>query len=585
MNRARWLTGVALAGVLLALAAGTAAGAGRLRIVQAGGAVAPERSYILTLPSARALDSSQVHVTENGHSVGGLGLVRDGLSSQASFGVVIALDSSWSMAGKPTTAALAAARTFVATPAPNEQFALVTFNHVVDVVSPFTSNSSAIGTALSSAPRIALGTRIYDALERSLKLISADHVASGSIVIMTDGSDVGSLAKPAVVLAQLARAHVRVFAIGISSPSYDTAVLERLASRTGGSYVKATNLGRLSPILSALGTQLSNEYLLTYRSRANPGSHVKVVVTVSGLPGTATAAYVSPAIHLAPPAPYSPPGANSFITSPITMAVVVLIVFALLLYAIAKLTWTRESALLNRVGGFVSISDHELGKTPLSRAGSAGLLFGSSTGLFGLAQQSLSRRSWSTRLGGMLELAGVNVTVVGFLVFASIATLLGAIVFEVAAGFVGFLVGLVAIPYAAYAIVSLRVKRKRHAFAEQLPESLDVLASALRAGHSLVSALTVVADDAPEPSRTEYRRVLAEEQLGMPLENALQDRLATHGEHRSRASLARREAPARHGLECSRGARSCDCDRQRTDGAADASPQRSPPRGDSHAGS
>ena len=64
--------------------------------------------------------------------------------------------------------------------------------------------------------------------------------------------------------------------------------------------------------------------------------------------------------------------------------------------------------------------------------------------------------------------------------------------------------------------------RKRKAFAEQLPDNLDVLASALRAGHSLVGALTVVADDATEPSKAEFRRVLQEEQFGVDLEDALQ---------------------------------------------------------------
>ena len=64
-------------------------------------------------------------------------------------------------------------------------------------------------------------------------------------------------------------------------------------------------------------------------------------------------------------------------------------------------------------------------------------------------------------------------------------------------------------------------RRKRRAFAEQLPDNLDVLASALRAGHSLVSALNVVAEDATEPSKSEFRRVLAEEQFGVQLEDAL----------------------------------------------------------------
>ena len=72
------------------------------------------------------------------------------------------------------------------------------------------------------------------------------------------------------------------------------------------------------------------------------------------------------------------------------------------------------------------------------------------------------------------------------------------------------------------AIINRRVERQRQAFAEQLPDNLQVLASALRAGHSLVGALSVVVDDAPDPSRREFRRVLADEQLGVSLEDALE---------------------------------------------------------------
>ena len=60
-------------------------------------------------------------------------------------------------------------------------------------------------------------------------------------------------------------------------------------------------------------------------------------------------------------------------------------------------------------------------------------------------------------------------------------------------------------------------------FVEQLPDNLQVLASALRAGHSFVGALAVVVDDAPSRPRSELQRVVADEQLGVPLEDALRD--------------------------------------------------------------
>lgn len=83
------------------------------------------------------------------------------------------------------------------------------------------------------------------------------------------------------------------------------------------------------------------------------------------------------------------------------------------------------------------------------------------------------------------------------------------------------LVGLV-LPFLVRGFITQRVERKRRAFGDQLPDNLDVVASGLRAGHSLVGGLSLVVNDASEPSRTEFQRVVADEQLGVPLEDALQ---------------------------------------------------------------
>jgi tight adherence protein B len=69
--------------------------------------------------------------------------------------------------------------------------------------------------------------------------------------------------------------------------------------------------------------------------------------------------------------------------------------------------------------------------------------------------------------------------------------------------------------------VSNKVERKRRAFGDQLSDNLDVLAQSLRAGHSLPGALAVVAESAPEPSHEELARVISDERLGVPLEDAL----------------------------------------------------------------
>ena len=58
-------------------------------------------------------------------------------------------------------------------------------------------------------------------------------------------------------------------------------------------------------------------------------------------------------------------------------------------------------------------------------------------------------------------------------------------------------------------------------FAGQLPDAMELVARALRAGHSLAAGMHVVAEEMPAPICKEFGRVYEEQNLGIPLEEAL----------------------------------------------------------------
>jgi tight adherence protein B len=58
-------------------------------------------------------------------------------------------------------------------------------------------------------------------------------------------------------------------------------------------------------------------------------------------------------------------------------------------------------------------------------------------------------------------------------------------------------------------------------FAAQLPDALELVARALRAGHSLGAGMHVVAEEMPSPIADEFGRVFEEQNLGIPIEDAL----------------------------------------------------------------
>lgn len=69
--------------------------------------------------------------------------------------------------------------------------------------------------------------------------------------------------------------------------------------------------------------------------------------------------------------------------------------------------------------------------------------------------------------------------------------------------------------------VYMKRANRLKAFAGQLPDAMELVARALRAGHSLAAGMHVVAEEMPAPVSKEFGRVYEEQNLGIPLEEAL----------------------------------------------------------------
>jgi tight adherence protein B len=75
---------------------------------------------------------------------------------------------------------------------------------------------------------------------------------------------------------------------------------------------------------------------------------------------------------------------------------------------------------------------------------------------------------------------------------------------------------------AGRAHLSSKVERQRALFADQLADGLQTVASAMRTGHSFAGGLASLVEEAPEPTATEFGRVIADERIGVPLEQAFE---------------------------------------------------------------
>jgi tight adherence protein B len=79
-------------------------------------------------------------------------------------------------------------------------------------------------------------------------------------------------------------------------------------------------------------------------------------------------------------------------------------------------------------------------------------------------------------------------------------------------------------------VISRMRAQRLHLFGEQLPDALDLVRSALQAGHGLIAALQVVGDTFPDPVATEFRWIVDEVRLGLPFRDALYNLAARVGD-------------------------------------------------------
>ena len=199
--------------------------------------------------------------------------------------------------------------------------------------------------------------------------------------------------------------------------------------------------------------------------------------------------------------------------SPITAAAVVGL--AALLFAAAGIAGRRR----RRSSEITRLLEPHLMREPADERPTGSARFAS---LLGWTERSMNDLPGSQRLTRDLERSGLKLraglvpylAVAAAFVFGAVGTIIGA---PPALALLLMLGGLLS-PFVG---LSIAARRRTKAFDRQLPDVLATIASTLRAGHGLRTALRAIADDGASPSSDEFAQVLGEERLGRPLDEAI----------------------------------------------------------------
>jgi tight adherence protein B len=346
-----------------------------------------------------------------------------------------------------------------------------------------------------------------------------------ALVFLTDGEDNASDATVEEVATQLAASEVTLQGVEYLTAFTDEVGIRTLAAASGGQTFSASEPDALIRIYEDLAADLVNSYTLRYTSEATGSTEVTVTLDDPDAPASATRTIELPVD--APPEPEGQPTAGDTAAEepaalappvqhpPATSATSRL---GLLLGAAA---WFLALALL-----FIALFVPRERRAQLS--GAASRIRGASGGhevaerVTLVTEQVLRRRGYDRGLNAALERAGIDLRPAEFVVVTAGAAA-GAFAVGLLLG--GPLLGLVltgATVLVARLLLSFKADRRQARFAEQLADTLQLLAGSLRAGYSLMQAIDAVAREADAPTSDEFGRVVVETRLGRDTNDAFQ---------------------------------------------------------------
>jgi tight adherence protein B len=168
------------------------------------------------------------------------------------------------------------------------------------------------------------------------------------------------------------------------------------------------------------------------------------------------------------------------------------------------------------------------GRVPLNRLDpsvvpSASAFAGASAAAGAAVEKALVKRGRAAAGVAALERAGRSISLPHYVLVVGLTTVLGSVIGVMVGGLLLGLAVMALVPLGAKLLVKLRVSRRQAAFADQLDDSLQLMAGSLRAGHSLLRAVDSVASEADAPTSEEFARIVNETRVGRDLNDALDE--------------------------------------------------------------
>lgn len=462
-------------------------------------------------------DTPSFEVTENGVPLDVLAAKDERL--QASQEIVLVIDVSGSMKGRPLEDARRAAARFVEQIGSDASIGVIGVASDPVVVSEFTRDQSALLRAIGGLE--ASGeTALYDSLRAAVRLKSAEAGGGADrvVVLLSDGGDTTSVTTLDQVSRAVSDAGVPLLAVAIESQDFNQKALRLLAKRSGGRVIPVRDTGRLEAYFEQLAEEITGGYAVTFRSQRPSSKDLDIDITARSESGVASVFTSVPNPMFVERVSLAGVTIEYLPANPVWMGAALLLIFC----SVGLLAFGGLMAMQRRDRPLDQVSFYDQLEWESRSAADNDVASQMSGRIVSLVDQLAKRGGFEDAIASKLDRAGMRLRTAEYMTLHVLLVLVAGSTVQLIAGRTFMSVAAVILASAAPILyLNYAGDRRVRKFEEQLPDALNLVAGGLRTGWGLQQALDLVVAESAPPISDEFRRVQIEARLGIPVEKAL----------------------------------------------------------------
>ena len=477
------------------------------------------------------LEKSNFTIKENNQEISDFTVKKIGETDEP-IATVLVIDTSGSMKGYPINNAKNAALSFIDNMRDIDKIAIVGFADTVTEYSAFTSDKTVLKKSIEAIT--AKGeTSLFDGIIKGLDIFNGmDDVKYQYMLVLSDGTDTVSASTAGDVVALASEGNVIIYSIALLSKEFNPSDLEAIAKSANGALLTTADSQQLTNLYSDISKKIRNQYKITFKSSSANTEKFNAIVSIesSGIKDSIDLNYENPFFTKSGSGAVTK-AQSSQVMSEIfildkwwIMSLIYLFIFisvTILLYTVSTIMIPGKPGLKVRMDHYLyNAGDSNTSGEPVEKKKRPGLF----SRLGGKNKNNSGKSSFAELFEIKLRKAGMSISGRKFLTFHLVSVVISTLLVNILTKniLLTFAVVILVI-FLPFLLINFKTGQRIKKFNEQLPDTLQLIEGALKAGYSLNQSLAMVLKETKPPISEEFKITMSEVRMGLSEKDALEN--------------------------------------------------------------